>query len=73
MDNLEQVLAADSQMMVWPGQDRMFDPLRSERRFVALLKKLRLSRYPQTPTAQRRPEGRQKVRRNSTPWQTSSR
>ena len=35
--------AADSQWMGWLKKDRMFDPLRSEPRFVALMKKLRLS------------------------------
>ncbi|MEO6402863.1 MAG: hypothetical protein ABIP62_12725, partial [Vicinamibacteria bacterium] len=44
LDNLELALAADSQTLPWIGQDHMFDSLRSEPRFAALLVKLRLSK-----------------------------
>ena len=43
IDYLERAYASDSQWMGWLKKDRMFDPLRSEARFVALLKKLRLA------------------------------
>ena len=40
LDNLELALRGDSQMMAWIGRDAMFDPIRSEPRFKALMKKL---------------------------------
>ncbi|HEV8208990.1 MAG TPA: hypothetical protein VGP77_02660, partial [Vicinamibacterales bacterium] len=44
LDNLERALAADSQMMAWIGRDAIFDPIRGEPRFAALIKRMRLSR-----------------------------
>jgi TolB-like protein len=40
LDNLEKASDADSQLLAWLGQDAMFDSLRSEARFVELLRKL---------------------------------
>jgi eukaryotic-like serine/threonine-protein kinase len=44
IDYLERAYAADSQMMPWIGKDRIFDPLRSEPRFVTLMRKLRFAK-----------------------------
>ena len=41
LDYLERAYASDSQWMGWLNKDRMFDPLRSEPRFVVLMRKLR--------------------------------
>ncbi len=46
LDYLEQALAADSQMMAWLGRDPIFDPLRAEPRFIALMKRLNFSEPP---------------------------
>ena len=47
---LEKAYASDSQWMVWLGEDRIFDALRSEPRFKALMKKLN---FPQESAAVR--------------------
>ncbi len=41
---LEQAYASDTQWLGWLKNDRIFNPLRSEPRFVALMKKLRLDK-----------------------------
>jgi tetratricopeptide (TPR) repeat protein len=44
LDYLEKAYASDTQWLGWLKNDRTFDPLRSEPRFVALLKKLKLDK-----------------------------
>ncbi|HEY1340758.1 MAG TPA: protein kinase [Bryobacteraceae bacterium] len=44
LDYLERALAADSQWLGWLKNDRVFQPIRSEPRFQALVKKVRLDR-----------------------------
>jgi tetratricopeptide (TPR) repeat protein len=44
LDYLERAYASDSQWMGWLKMDRIFDPLRAEPRFVALMKKLRFDK-----------------------------
>jgi len=45
IDNLEKALAADSQMLAWLGYDAIFDSLRGEPRFTALLRRLNFMRH----------------------------
>jgi eukaryotic-like serine/threonine-protein kinase len=43
LDYLEQAYASDSQSMEWLKEERIFDPLRSDARFIELMKKLRFA------------------------------
>ena len=42
LDGLEKAYEARSWLLLWLKMDRIFDPLRSEPRFIALLKKVGL-------------------------------
>ena len=44
MDYLEQAYSAHSQSLCWLKMDRIFDPLRKEPRFIALMKKVNLEK-----------------------------
>ncbi|HYR45536.1 MAG TPA: hypothetical protein VER78_00930 [Thermoanaerobaculia bacterium] len=44
LDYLEKAYASDSQWLGWLKEDRTFDPLRSEPRFIALMKKLKFEK-----------------------------
>jgi TolB-like protein len=44
LDYLERAYASDTQWMGWLRRDRTFDPLRSEPRFIALMKKIHLDK-----------------------------
>ena len=70
LDNLERAHAADSQMMAWIGHDAMFDPLRAEPRFEALMKKSNFvdSSSSNGGPALRRPPRRPPHRRPTSIW-----